>query len=109
MYLFLLSDLIHFQVGVWNGQVYTKHPVDYEEVQQVDFQVVGYDHGFPTQKGLTNVTVIVHDVNDNRPEWLRSFYDLEVRSDVDIGTVITTLKAVDRDSGKALGTIINLF
>ncbi|XP_044756938.1 cadherin-23 [Coccinella septempunctata] len=74
--------------------------LDYERVKMVNFTLVAKEVVKNNPK-FTEVTVYVHilDRNDNYPEFIRSFYDVSVPENCDIGTTIAWVQALDDDSG----------
>ena len=45
------------------------------------------------------VSVMVEDFNDNRPEFSETSYSVSVREDADIGDIVVIIRATDADSG----------
>lgn len=96
-------DSLPFYIDSTSGHLFVKSVLDRELVSQYDFTVEVHDHGTPQrlfsdEKAL--VTIIVLDINDNRPV----FEDLELnpeRITVPVGTsrksTVATFKAVDFD------------
>jgi hypothetical protein len=61
--------------------------------------VLACDQGSPSLSSTATVTLNIMDENDNIPKFIPESYDLKVREDLPVGSVITTVKAVDPDSG----------
>ncbi|KAG8453903.1 hypothetical protein GDO86_000505 [Hymenochirus boettgeri] len=87
-----------------NGAIYALRSFDHEEVNQIVFVVQARDAGVPQL--VTNATVIltVVDENDNAPVVVlpvlhNSTAEVTVPTDAEIGSLIATIKATDRDSG----------
>ena len=57
------------------------------------------DSGHPRHTTYVALAVHVIDVNDNPPVFERSVYVVNVSEGVTLGSVITTVHAVDKDKG----------
>jgi hypothetical protein len=93
----------------------TKQAVDYEEHEFIQFVARAEDQGTPSQTGTTLVNIWIEDLNDMHPGFIcvnraeddpypddqPCFYNLELRSDVDIGHSLVQFVAIDDDSRKA--------
>ncbi|OCT97077.1 protocadherin-18 [Xenopus laevis] len=87
-----------------NGALYALRAFDHEEVNQIVFVVQARDGGVPQL--VTNATVIltVVDENDNSPVIVvpvlnNNTAEITIPKDAEIGYLVTTIKATDRDSG----------
>lgn len=58
------------------------------------------DLGDKPLSSTATVKVILIDVNDNVPKFVPENYDIKIQEDIPVGTVITTIKAEDRDEGE---------
>lgn len=78
--------------------------LDFEnsDASQFLFKVVASEGGVPVSSAVVNVTV--SDANDNAPEFRQPSYRYNVSESVARGTLVSTLKATDADSG-AFGEI----
>ena len=74
-------------------------PLDYETQTLITFNLIAEDSATPPNKGITIVTVIVTDYNDNEPIFSQSNYEFDVREDVNSSVVIGKVTATDKDSG----------
>ena len=63
-------------------------------------KVIAHDGGLPPLNGTLRVNISIIDVNDNAPQFGHSSYNITVREDVNVSTVILKLNATDADSGK---------
>ena len=50
--------------------------------------------------GILNLNVEVLDDNDNSPVFSRKLYDVTINEDVDVGTSLVRVSAIDKDSGE---------
>jgi len=74
--------------------------LDRESRPEYHFTLVAYDGGVPTPRSATcDVTVVVLDVNDNRPTFERNHYEASVVENAQIGTSVLRVRATDQDIG----------
>jgi len=57
------------------------------------------DRGDPALASSVVINITVIDVNDHRPQFTNSSYELTVPEDVAVGQTLLTLTAVDADVG----------
>lgn len=74
--------------------------LDREQKDTYKFYIVAKDGGTPPKTGRLLVNVTVTDINDNRPVFEQSSYDITVNEDVNVNDVILTLKVRDDDLGQ---------
>lgn len=48
------------------------------------------------------VCIFINDVNDNKPVFTQSVYEVNVDEDQDVGSTIIAVSATDEDEGKVL-------
>ncbi|XP_061229899.1 cadherin-23 isoform X3 [Neopsephotus bourkii] len=90
-----------FSVGFRDGVVRTVVSLDRETVASYTLIVEAIDNG-PTgnrRTGTATVYVTVLDVNDNRPIFLQSSYEVSVPEDIPAASSIVQVKATDADEG----------
>ncbi|KAM6106069.1 LOW QUALITY PROTEIN: cadherin-23 [Pterocles gutturalis] len=90
-----------FSVGFRDGVVRTVVSLDRETVASYTLILEAIDNG-PTGNRLTGtatVYVTVLDVNDNRPIFLQSSYEVSVPEDILAASSIVQVKATDADEG----------
>ncbi|XP_054716346.1 cadherin-23-like [Uloborus diversus] len=74
--------------------------LDYERTREFNFRIVAQETVQVMPKSSTaDVTVYIRDVNDNFPEFSEDVYRMSVPENAEAGTVLTTIKAEDKDSG----------
>lgn len=76
-------------------------PLDYENPNQRKFILLVVATEALSKEKLSStatVTVTIQDVNDNRPEFSSEHYTASVSEDAMPGTIVTSIKATDRDS-----------
>ena len=73
------------------------HPLDHKTTSQYRFEVSATDHGNLPFKGTANVHITVTDVNDNKPRFLQSNYEKSILENVQSGTHVLEVSAVDDD------------
>ncbi|XP_042648951.1 cadherin-23 isoform X2 [Tyto alba] len=90
-----------FSVGFRDGVVRTVVSLDRETVASYTLIVEAIDNG-PTgnrRTGTATVYVTVLDVNDNRPIFLQSSYEVSVPEDIPAASSIVQVEATDADEG----------
>ncbi|XP_009892389.1 PREDICTED: neural-cadherin-like [Charadrius vociferus] len=100
-------DYTHFHLDSQTGSIYTASVFDREkkgsyllEVKSVD----GSESARPGKHGKPNsdtayVRIFISDVNDNKPVFTQSVYEVNVDEDQDVGSTILTVSANDEDEG----------
>ncbi|VDM71633.1 unnamed protein product, partial [Strongylus vulgaris] len=84
-----------------SGKLVLRKAVDYEKIQRFDVEIEACDHGAPILCSTLDIPIIVKDVNDNSPEFHCSTFYAALPLNSPPGTLVTTVTAVDRDSGVA--------
>ena len=79
--------------------------VDREMQRSHRVVVMAGDGGAPSRTGSMTVDVAILDVNDNHPSFEHALYDVTITEDWLAGSVLTTVRANDLDSGR-FGEII---
>ncbi|XP_026707653.1 cadherin-23 isoform X3 [Athene cunicularia] len=90
-----------FSVGFRDGVVRTVVSLDRETMASYTLILEAIDNG-PTgnrRTGTATVYVTVLDVNDNRPIFLQSSYEVSVPEDIPAASSIVQVKATDADEG----------
>ena len=73
--------------------------LDREVTDVFNLNISVTDGGQPRHTTYTPLAVHVIDVNDNPPVFHRSVYVVNVSEGAAVGSVITTVHAIDKDSG----------
>uniref|UniRef100_A0A8C9UF77 Cadherin domain-containing protein n=1 Tax=Serinus canaria TaxID=9135 RepID=A0A8C9UF77_SERCA len=72
------------------------------EVQECySLTVMALDDGSPALSATQVLTIIVLDVNDETPRFLKQLYETAVHENRDPGEFVVRVEAVDRDAGRA--------
>ncbi|XP_061755841.1 protocadherin alpha-8-like [Nerophis ophidion] len=79
--------------------VVTKSHLDREHVSQYEVTIVAKDTNEPVFSTEKTITVVVSDVNDNRPEFSTSPYTFYITENNSPGGSVFSLKASDQDAG----------
>nr|KAG5706313.1 hypothetical protein BaRGS_026095 [Batillaria attramentaria] len=88
---------------ITDGVIKTEAILDRETRERYTFDIVAYDLGKPQMTSTVRVTVNVTDVNDNHPLFV---FPSDVNNTVHVphtlspNTIVTSVKAVDRDAGR---------
>nr|XP_049605291.1 protocadherin alpha-3-like isoform X2 [Syngnathus scovelli] len=76
-----------------------KRSLDREQKNKHFLFVAAVDGGKPTKSGTLNVSIIVVDINDNRPMFSQDTYNVEIYENVSSGTIVARVNATDPDEG----------
>ncbi|XP_060233381.1 protocadherin gamma-B7 isoform X18 [Meriones unguiculatus] len=87
-----------FSLNPVTGDLVTRQPLDFEEVERYTVDVEAKDRG--SLSSQCKVIIEVLDENDNRPEILVTSLSDQVLEDSPSGTVVALFKVRDRDSGE---------
>ncbi|XP_078025475.1 protocadherin alpha-3-like isoform X22 [Epinephelus lanceolatus] len=75
----------------------TKSPLDREKQSQYELTITAKDAGQPSLSSEKTISVVVSDVNDNRPEFSLSPYTFYVTEGNEPGVSVFSVKAFDHD------------
>ncbi|NWX03777.1 CELR2 protein, partial [Caloenas nicobarica] len=97
---YLMEDSIpQFRIAAETGAVTTQMELDYEDQVSYTLAITARDNGIPQKSDTTYLEILVSDVNDNAPQFLRDSYQGSVYEDVPAFTSVLQVSATDRDSG----------
>ncbi|XP_053342438.1 protocadherin alpha-8-like [Clarias gariepinus] len=103
--LYKLSKNEHFDVEIrdWGEDklpfLVLQKPLDRERKAEHKLILTAFDGGSPQRSGALNITVIVLDVNDNRPIFSQDVYTTTLKENTPMGTLVLKLHANDNDDG----------
>lgn len=75
------------------------NPLDRESLDQFAITVTATDNQSPPQTGVTSVTIMLSDVNDNQPSFSLVSYEFAVSEVAPVSSLVGEVVAVDRDAG----------
>ncbi|NXD64577.1 PCD23 protein, partial [Eolophus roseicapillus] len=81
------------------GLLTTAQLLDRETQECYNLTVMALDDGSPSLSATQVLTIIVVDVNDETPIFLKQLYETAVRENQDPGQFVIKVEAVDRDAG----------
>ncbi|XP_074833686.1 cadherin EGF LAG seven-pass G-type receptor 2 isoform X2 [Carettochelys insculpta] len=96
---FMEDSIPQFRIDVDTGAVTTQLELDYEDQVSYTLAVTARDNGIPQKSDTTYLEILVSDVNDNAPQFLRDTYQGSVYEDVPAFTSVLQVSATDQDSG----------
>ncbi|XP_068568087.1 cadherin EGF LAG seven-pass G-type receptor 2 isoform X3 [Cebidichthys violaceus] len=97
---YYMDDSIpQFDIDSDTGAVTTQMELDYEDQVSYTLAITARDNGIPQKSDTTYLEILVNDVNDNSPRFLRDHYVGSVMEDVPVFTSVVQVSATDRDSG----------
>ncbi|KAL4608893.1 protocadherin-9-like [Arapaima gigas] len=99
---FIEKDVPFHLKAVYDNQylLETSSLLDYEGTKEYNFKIVASDSGKPSLNQTTLVRVRLEDENDNPPIFSQPVIELAVMENNKRGMFLTTISAVDEDSGK---------
>ncbi|AWP02840.1 putative cadherin EGF LAG seven-pass G-type receptor 2 [Scophthalmus maximus] len=96
---FMDDSIPQFDIDPDTGAVTTQMELDYEDQVSYTLAITARDNGIPQKSDTTYLEILVNDVNDNSPRFLRDHYVGSVMEDVSVFTSVVQVSATDRDSG----------
>ncbi|XP_030621262.1 protocadherin Fat 4-like [Chanos chanos] len=103
--LYKLSQNEHFELEIRDrGEdklpfLVLQKPLDREHNAQHNLILTAFDGGHPPKSGSMNITVLVLDVNDNRPIFGQEVYTTQLNENIALGTIVIQIAATDMDDG----------
>eukprot|EP00062_Callorhinchus_milii_P022361 gi/632980091/ref/XP_007906836.1/ PREDICTED: LOW QUALITY PROTEIN: protocadherin-16 [Callorhinchus milii] len=92
----LLGDVEVFSVEQYRGGISLRRPLDFERRSAYLLTIRSSDSLHSSQ---ANLTILVQDINDNPPSFVRDLYQVMLPENTVSDTVVVTVTATDRDSG----------
>ncbi|XP_029917488.1 protocadherin beta-15-like [Myripristis murdjan] len=102
---YTLTPNDHFEIDIRQSDedkmlfLVLKKSLDREQKIKYVLLVTAVDGGKPPRSGTLNVSVIVLDINDNRPMFSQDTYQVTIQENVSFGTIVTRVNATDPDEG----------
>ncbi|XP_053422640.1 protocadherin beta-12-like [Nycticebus coucang] len=103
---YTISPNSHFHIKMRVNPDNRKYPelvldnaLDYEEQPELKFILTALDGGSPPRSGTAFVLVMVVDINDNSPQFEKTFYEVTIPENNVLGSLVVTVSAWDLDSG----------
>ncbi|KAM6923446.1 LOW QUALITY PROTEIN: uncharacterized protein FYW49_005881 [Xenentodon cancila] len=85
--------------GSKHVEMILQKPLDREKNEHLSLTLTALDGGAPQLTGTMQIVINVLDVNDNSPVCSKPEYKASVTENAPVGTLITTVKATDKDKG----------
>ncbi|XP_043982253.1 protocadherin beta-16-like isoform X42 [Gambusia affinis] len=85
--------------GTKHAEMVLQKPLDREKNEHLSLTLTALDGGEPQLTGTMQIIITVLDVNDNPPVCSKPEYKVSVAENAPAGTIITTVKASDKDKG----------
>ncbi|XP_056295159.1 protocadherin gamma-A4-like [Pseudoliparis swirei] len=102
---YTLTSNDHFEIEISQSDddkipfLVLKKSLDREQRNTLALIVTAVDGGKPQRSGILNVSIIVIDINDNRPIFSQDTYHIEIYENLPVGTIVTRVNATDPDEG----------
>ena len=103
-----LRDHDKFGINTSTGEIYTNGVLDYETAENYAILVEAHDSGHPPRMAVALVNIAITDVNDNSPEFVDRYLQVNVSEASTVGTQIVCLPTTDRDSLQHARTSFNI-
>ncbi|NXE35713.1 PCD23 protein, partial [Ptilorrhoa leucosticta] len=88
-----------FVLDKTTGLLTTAQLLDREVQERYSLTVIALDDGSPALSATQVLTIVVLDVNDETPVFLKQLYETAVHENRDPGEFVVKVEAVDRDAG----------
>ncbi|KAH9487876.1 hypothetical protein Btru_068367 [Bulinus truncatus] len=96
----IMSDDSDFYIDPVEGIIKVKRPLDRERSPSQVLTVQAQDLGVQRKlASIATVSIAIGDINDNIPVFHPESYLVRLREDLPVGTMVTTLTAIDPDEG----------
>ncbi|XP_033109345.1 cadherin-23-like, partial [Anneissia japonica] len=95
----LLENTTIISVNLTSGRVLLKQQLNHEVTKTYQFTVQAFDLGSPRLENTTDFILEVQDVQDSLPVFVNTPYTSTVQENAPIGTIVTTVSAIDQDTG----------
>ncbi|XP_042637344.1 protocadherin-23 [Orycteropus afer afer] len=89
----------YFAINETSGKLSTTRALDWEQVNNFTLVILCSDLGDPPRTSVMQLQVRVLDDNDHSPSFPMLHYQSSVREDIEMGTVVLVLSAMDEDEG----------
>ncbi|KAM7140538.1 protocadherin beta-17 isoform 10-T10 [Molossus nigricans] len=103
---YTISTNTHFHLFTRNHSDGRKYPelvldraLDHEEQPELRLTLTAQDGGSPPRTGVSQVLIVVLDINDNAPEFVQQLYEVQVSENSPVGSHVITVSARDLDAG----------
>nr|XP_014343524.1 PREDICTED: protocadherin gamma-A4 isoform X8 [Latimeria chalumnae] len=93
---------LHMQTGSDGGkyvELVLEKPLDRENQKDYLLTLTAVDGGVPARSGTVQIHIIILDVNDNVPAFPQSVYEVSMKENTKLGTLVLKLNATDNDEG----------
>uniref|UniRef100_A0A8C3XVN2 Cadherin EGF LAG seven-pass G-type receptor 3 n=1 Tax=Chelydra serpentina TaxID=8475 RepID=A0A8C3XVN2_CHESE len=88
-----------FTIEPTSGIIRTVRRLDRESVPVYELTAYAVDRGVPAQRTPVNIQVTVQDVNDNAPVFPAEEFEVLVKENSIVGSVVAQITAIDPDEG----------
>ncbi|KAL8221042.1 UNVERIFIED_CONTAM: Cadherin EGF LAG seven-pass G-type receptor 1 [Gekko kuhli] len=88
-----------FYIEATSGVIRTLRKLDRENVAIYSLRAFAVDRGVPPLKASVDIQVTVLDINDNPPVFEQDEFDIFVKENSPVGSIVTRISAVDPDEG----------
>ena len=93
-----LENTTAFKVNPDTGAITITRKLDYERSDSYNLVVVVQDRGSPYLSNRAMIDITVTDINDNRPAFTETVYNIKISEKALVGTSVVSLLASDADA-----------
>lgn len=93
----------YFSIDPISGTIKTTVRLDREQRDHFRFKVQALDNGNPQKGTISEILILLDDINDNAPKFTRLF-SAEIYENAKMGTFLTRVTSVDPDTPKNANT-----
>lgn len=83
--------LDHFTINSITGELETNKELDRESQALYNLTIIASDNGSPPLSSSMAVQIHVLDLNDNKPKFEKTIYDISVLENITVSSVLTTV------------------
>lgn len=87
-----------FHLNPFSGELQTASVIDFESNQSFNLTLIASDGGLPSLSAMVSIEVIITDENDIRPVFTQIQYTIELSENIEVGTSVVQLTAIDEDT-----------
>ncbi|KAL0973727.1 hypothetical protein UPYG_G00210150 [Umbra pygmaea] len=106
----LLTQTNLFKIDEHTGEVRVAGRLDREALPRHDLKIEARDQSKldPTLFSMTDLVVVLEDINDNPPKFIPKIYSIKVPEDLPLGTIVLWVESHDLDLGSGGQIAYNL-
>lgn len=88
-----------FDIDRRSGEIRVSALLDRESSAQYSLNISAIDGSYHPNEGYGHVIITIQDVNDNKPRFSKSTFNVEIPENTPVGSTIVNITATDSDAG----------